>query len=254
MSPNSILKNLTCLIAIFFCFFTLYGCQPEYKEVISKESSMFSFKLEVSKNIKHSDRRLSLSENEIILDNTLFEQALSVLLEKDTSLISFQNEEGMDLMLKAVYNNYRENTTIKESKAEFLKQLKEHLDFSLAEEIPEKTYQLTIYDSLLLEKNISKEQKQDQSMVFNSSSRNETRFTNASISQITEGFNKTYNSNIVSGDNMNDFTKYSFEVEEIPFEDLKIYLEKNIGLSLVSYNESGFEADFQTATTVVFND
>lgn len=200
------------------------------------------------------DRSYSYNESEIELNNHSLETCLSVLLEKDTSLIYIENEEKKDIILKGVYKNLRKNTRITESKQEFLEELKQALNFSTIDEIPAKTYLLTIHDSLLLTKNSSEKVPNEQSTICSSSDKKELKFTNANLKQLTAALNKYYSSNIILNQNIDELSRYSFELENIAFTDLKTYLERNMGLSLLQYSPVDFPQDFDKMTIVTFKD
>jgi hypothetical protein len=245
------MNNFNKIKNIFFCFilsFILFGCQEKYKELVNHKGSDYRILLQVCDNSNHLDRLSSYANDKIVLENILLEDCLSELLDKDKSLITFEDTTKKNIMVNVVYENFRKNSNVKETKRTLLIELKKILKFSLTEEFPKDKYQLVIKKSTLLKKHLSKNSKYTSSVnsgpgVFNA--------YNSSMSSIANGLNNVYKDKAFFLADSTDGSHYSFKIENIPFDKLKIYIENNIGLSFVTMDKI---EGAKTTTIVVLND
>jgi hypothetical protein len=245
--------KITWLLVIIGCI-GFGSCEPKSEEVLNIKTSEFVLKLEVSESNNHLDSRYAFSKGEITVDNVLLENCLSVLLQKDTSFIHFENEKKRNIVLTGQYKNLRENATIEDSYAEFLNHLQKALEFSLTEKFPANTYQLIKYDSVLLRKSLSELSASDSSVVFTANNREEIRFSNADLTQIADGLTKVYPKYSIVLANKEHTGRYTFALKDIPLTDLKKQLETKIGFSIVQVDATNFSGNLIEPIVVVFNE
>jgi len=227
---------------------TIFGCKNKYEELINYKGSDYTMQLNVSNNSNHVDRLSSYAPNKIVLENAIFKDCLSALLDKDTSLVKFENSRKGDIMLNATYENLKQNPSAKETKEAFLIELKKALKFKLIEEYPENKYQLIIKNDIALKNHLSINAK-DSSSVYSGPGILEAY--NSSMSTIVDGLNFIYNDKAQFVADTSDVNRYTFKIENIPFNNLKMYLENKIGLSFVTMDKV---KGAKKTTRVVFND
>jgi hypothetical protein len=245
------MKNFNKIKNIFFCFilsFLLFGCQEKYKELANHKGSDYRILLRVCDNSNHLDKLSSYANDKILLENISLEDCLSELLNKDKSLITFEDSTKKNIMVDVVYENFRKNSNVKETKKAFLILLKKVMNFSLIEEYPKNKYQLVIKTDALVKNYLSINSK-DTSSIY--SGQGVFKAYNSSISSIANGFNNVYKDKAYFVADSTDGNRYTFKIENIPFDKLKIYLENNIGLSFVTMDKI---EGAKTMTRVIFKD
>jgi hypothetical protein len=226
----------------------IFGCKDKHEELANHKGSEYILELKTSKSSNHVDRESYYGSDKIILENEIFKNCLASLLDKDASLVTFENPRKGDVMVTANYENLRQNVSIKETKRAFLIALKEAMKFKLIEEYPENKYQLLIKNNILMKNNLSINTK-DTSSVY--SGPGIFKAYNSSILAIANGLNNTYKDSAFFVTDSTDNNRYTFEIENIPFDKLKPYLEHKIGLSFVTMDKV---KGTKTTTRVVFND
>lgn len=248
---NKIMKHYSKIKNIFLGFllsFALFGCKNKYKELANYKGSDYILQLQTCENSNHVDRFSAYDSNKIVLENEIFKVCLSTLLDKDTSLVKFERPRKADIMLNATYENLKKDTNEKETKKAFLSELKKAMKFTLIETYPENKYQLIIKNNILLLNHLSINTK-DTSSVYSGPSI--FKAYNSSISAIASGLNNTYKDSAFFVAASTDNNRYTFKIENIPFDKLKMYLENKIGLSFVSIDKI---KGAKTTTNVIFND
>ncbi len=252
MRPYTKIKSL--IIGFSFAL-VMFECNYNPKELVNYKDSNHQFRIEVSKKfgfINYS--KTSYGPDEIILENTLLKDCLPALLNKDKSLVQFIDQEKGDLLISAKYENfnkltYSENSKngyikdyeekTKETKKAFLLELKKALNFIIDEKVSptDKYFQLIIKDSL---RNVNQTRNVKNNKTNNS---NITKMPgslnvdNASIVEIADGLSYLYKEEGKFFAVKNNKNHYTINIKDIPFDQLKTHLEKEIGLSYVPLNE-----------------
>jgi hypothetical protein len=230
--------KIQCKIrALFFGIsfvFVIFSCNYKYKELVNYRGADYVFQLQICANSNHVNRLYAYGSNKIVLENGILIDCLSELLDKDISLIKFDNPRKGNVMLNVTYENLSQNPSEKETKKAFLIELKKALKFSLIEEYPENKYQIIIKTDTLLKRHLSINSK-DSSSVY--SGPGVFRAYNSSLTSIAEGLNNVYKDNAQFVADAADDKRYTFKIENIPFDKLKTYLENKIGLSFVAIDQ-----------------
>jgi hypothetical protein len=252
----------------------LIGCHSGPEELVNYKGSDYHFRLEVSDNYELIKRSSTIiSSNDISFEKIPLKECLSVLLEKNKSLIKFKDPEKEDLMITAKYEDfqkripYKENINtagenyklnVKSVKKALLPIFTKAMNITIIEkEDPaEKNYQLVVIDSIKQKKNLSKTKKG----LGNSQPKESSTVTNfpetlicenCTITQIADGLNKSYGGKAYFVGDINDKNRYTFEISNIPFDQLKKQLENEIGLSYVQMGQGKTSLNI---STIVFND
>jgi hypothetical protein len=241
-------EKINSVLLMMIIVFTMVGCKDEYKELVKYSDPNYNLNLLISNNIKHADREYSFNSNRIVLDNVILKDCLSELLDKDTSLIIFESPKKGEIMLRGKLENLSQKRSEKETKKVFLKQLQKAMKFSLIEYYPENKFQLVVKDETLLNNYLTKNVK-DTSSVYTSI--NTIKAYNSSLPVIADGLNKAYKDKAIFVSEIKNNNRYSINIENVPFENLKGYLENNLGLDFVSMDKI---KDSEKITKVVFKD
>ena len=232
----------------FLLSFALFGCNNKYKELVNYKGSDYILQLQTCENSNYVDRFSAYDSNKIVLENEIFKVCLSALLDKDTSLVKFERPRKVDIMINATYENLKKDTNEKETKKAFLLELKKAMKFSLIEAYPKDKYQLVIKNTNLLKNHLSINSKDTSSLY---SGPRIFKAYNSSMPSIASGLNNAYKGKANFVVDSTDNNRYTFKIENIPFDKLKIYLENKIGLSFVTIDKI---KGAKTTTKVVFND
>ena len=227
-------RNIKALFFVISFVFVAFSCNDKYKEIVNYRGADYIFHLQICANSNHVNRQYAYGSNKIVLENGTLIDCLSELLDKDTSLIKFDNPRKGDVMLNVTYEKLRQNPSEKETQKSFLIELKKALKFSLIEEYPENKYQLVIKSDSLLKLRLSLNSK-DSSSVY--SGPGVFKAYNSSFTSIAEGLNNVYKDNAQFVADAADEKRYTFKIENIPFDKLKTYLENKIGLSFVTIDQ-----------------
>ncbi|MHA8051747.1 hypothetical protein V7S79_11605 [Aquirufa sp. ROCK-SH2] len=252
----------------------LTGCQLGSEELVNYKGSDYQLHIEVSDNnsfIRHS--KIGFSDIDIVLENIPLKDCLPVLLNKDKSLIKFQDSDKGDLLISAKYEDFQKKLSLKESpiakfenyelnvktiKNTFLPKLAKAMNFKIIEKEvgPEKNFQLVVVDSVKQRNHLTnikmgsgKPKTNNNSSITNLPGTLITK--NCTLSQIADELNKSFKKIGYFVGDEKDKNRYTFKIVDIRSDQLKKYLENEIGLSYVPL---GTGKTSLKITTIVFND